>query len=159
VFGGINALLFPNPAKSGLAEWKERKPAPRSGGTIFRLEHWRNAAGFAAAAMLGGGISASTADHSHETVTYWFWYGCAGAFILTTIILTGVIERRRMKAAHAVVVTTGPPVTAPGPGESLVIKPLPEGGWEVSNPTPALSSTTPTEAGGYSGEGPPTSGA
>ncbi len=110
--------------------------------------------------MLGGGISASTSDRSHREVTYLFWYGGAGLFVLATIVLTSVIERRRIKAPRGAVVTAGL-VAAPGPGETLVVTPLPDGGWVVANPAPAPGSTAPAEASGYTGEEsprPPTSG-
>jgi len=80
------------------ANWSGRKQ-PSSKGRVFgfSLEHLRTAAGWAAAVMLGGGISASTGDHSHRAMTYLFWYGCAGLFVGTAIVLTSVIERRRPK--------------------------------------------------------------
>jgi hypothetical protein len=56
--------------------------------------HVRAAASVVAASLLGGGINDSTSDHSHRLVTYFFWYGVAGLFVLIVIALTIRIERR-----------------------------------------------------------------
>src|ERR1700693_1869109 len=84
--------------KSWLHERKEAKAAGTAKPWYFgiSLEHLRNAAGWASAAMLGGGISASTGDHSHHAMTYIFWYGGATLFVLAAIVLTGAVERRRV---------------------------------------------------------------
>jgi hypothetical protein len=70
--------------------------------------------------MLGGGISASTSDHSHHTVTYLFWYGCAGLFVTTTVVLTRVIERRRLRESEGQIERAGPPVVQLAPGSHEV---------------------------------------
>lgn len=92
-----------DPSKSTIQTWKERRATPGARAARrpgwFTLVHVRTGAAFAAAAMLGGGISTSTSDHTHHAVTYLFWYGCAGLFVLVAVLLTRVIERRRLANA------------------------------------------------------------
>jgi hypothetical protein len=140
-------------SKSWLQERKERGAAwPSNAERLFgfSLEHLRNAAGFAGAAMLGGGISASTSDHSHHTVTYLFWYGCAGLFVVAAVVLTRMIERRRVRREATdggVEPGTRPPIHVhihdPGPHEVRE-----EGGRTIVRPLTNEEARPPGNASG-----------
>lgn len=138
-------------SKSWFRDGKERGVAPpRNTRRIFgfSLEHLRTAAGWAAAAMLGGGISASTGDHSHHAMTYVFWYGCAGLFVVSTIVMTGVTERRGTERPAGPTVKYGELEVTGRPSESAseLLQAVRVAGLLVETPeSPEKSKDEPTE--------------
>lgn len=62
---------------------------------MFRLSHFRAAAGFAAAILFPLGAEASTDGKEHRLVTYLAWYGLGVVMVAAAIVLTVVIERRK----------------------------------------------------------------
>jgi hypothetical protein len=96
VLGGIVAALL----VGGIARLLERARVgmPRVLGFV-KLSYVRAATAGVFGIAMSNAVSLSESGSHHKALTYWLWYGGAGAALLVTIILTVIIDRRSERAA------------------------------------------------------------